>query len=249
MAFDEVRKYLKTRPIVVFTADQDWAPEWACEIFVDQAKKNLLPFHIFRTNKSPTIDNAVADGILTHGWHPNFKTDSTHGNSISEVISTMQKIAPGSRTVRAHSYFESSETWDYLFKAGQTVESHGLTSLEENLLPLRMASKFIRIPVFFEDDVLLRDSPNHLDCELIKKRLETPGLKVLDFHPIHIGLNSKSLDDYEQFKKNSNSHNFYEQTTSHRGIRNVLQEISDFARVREIKILSFEHMIDELLSS
>ena len=248
MSIESIRNFLNDNPLVVFTADQDWAPEWACEVFVNEINTNELPVHVFRTNMSPTIDEAVVKGVITHGWHPNFKADSTHGSTIAEVISTMQSINPESRTVRAHSYFESSETWDYLYAAGQIVESHGVTILEENLQPMRMASKLIRVPVFFEDDVFMRDSPDDLDCELLFKRLLSPGLKILDFHPIHIGLNSKSLIHYEQSRQILKNENLFLDSMDHRGIRTVMNDIVKFIKFHNLQVISFEELVDELIA-
>lgn len=248
MSIESIRNYLNDNPLVIFTADQDWAPEWACEVFVNEVTTNELPVHVFRTNSSPTIDKAVARGVVTHGWHPNFKADSTHGTTISEVISTMQAIHSESRTVRAHSYFESSEIWDCLYAVGQIVESHGVTRLEENLQPMRMASKLIRVPVFFEDDVFMRDYPDELDCELLFKRLLSPGLKVLDFHPIHIGLNSKSLIHYEQSRQILDNESLFLESMNHRGIRTVMNEIVKFVKLHDLQIISFENLVDELIS-
>jgi hypothetical protein len=247
MSLETIRNYLNDNPLVVFTADQDWAPEWACEVFLSEIKANELPVHVFRTNMSPTLDGAVNDGHITHGWHPNFKANSTHGSSISEVISTMQAINPDSRTVRAHSYFESSETWDSLYAAGQIVESHGVTMFEENLQPIRMASNLIRVPVFFEDDVFMRDSPDELDCALLFKRLLSPGLKVLDFHPIHIGLNSKSLIHYEQSREILNNEESFLESMNHRGIRTVMNDLVKYIKLHNVQIICFEKLVDQLL--
>jgi hypothetical protein len=249
MSMTSLRSNLKDNPLVVFTADQDWAPEWACQIFVDEIIRHEIPCHIFRTNSSNTIDNAISDGVLTCGWHPNFKPYSTHGTSISEVIATMKTIAPESRTIRAHSYFESSETWDYLYNAGQLVESHGVTVMEENLFPVRMASKLVRVPVFFEDDVFMRDYPKNLDTTLLKQRLLTPGLKVFDFHPIHLGLNSMSLQHYESLKDYAANGDLVGQSSAHRGIRDVLEEIVDYVRARNLQILSFEDLVNQILAT
>ena len=243
----EFRKKLSKTPLVVFTADQDWAPEWACEIFVDEIVKHAIPLHIFRTNSSEVVDAAVNGGHFTQGWHPNFKANSTHGTSIQAVIETMRAIAPTSRTVRAHSYFESSEIWDFLFRSGQVVESHGVTAMEENLVPIKMASGLLRIPVFFEDDVLMRDSPGDLNLSLLKRRLLTPGMKVLDFHPIHIALNSRSVSHYEEIKPHLGKIRFDTDSTNIRGIRNVLLEIVDFVNQNALEIICFEKLVDQLL--
>ena len=39
-------------PLFAFTADQDWAPEWAIEMFLDELRRFRIPLHVFRTNPS-----------------------------------------------------------------------------------------------------------------------------------------------------------------------------------------------------
>ena len=80
------------RPCVV-TSDQDWAPEWAVVALLEFAASLDLRLHVFRTNPSPALDKAVDAGVITQGWHPNFRPHSSHGPTPSDVISSMLKIA------------------------------------------------------------------------------------------------------------------------------------------------------------
>lgn len=60
-------------------------------------------------------------------------------------------------------------------------------------MPYKHTKKLIKIPHFFEDDV--RELyENDWD---IKKYINYKGLKVFDFHPIHIFLNTENIDRYE----------------------------------------------------
>lgn len=247
MTCRELDKFLKSNPLVVFTADQDWAPEWACMNFVTDLARFDLPCHLFRTSESPSLDQAYSEKLITQGWHPNFKSNSTHGNSISEVIETMKTLVPKSRTVRAHSYFESSETWKHLFEANQIVESHGPTIMSEGLLPLQMASNLIRVPVFFEDDVLLRDDPVALNSRDLLRKIETPGLKVFDFHPVHLGINSRSLEHYNSSRPYLQDECFFKESMILRGVRTLFIEVIEFIRCKKIEIMDFETLVDSLM--
>jgi hypothetical protein len=249
MSFKGLIDFLGDNPLVVFTADQDWAPEWANQIFIDEVSRVRVPMHIFRTNASPVIDESVNAGILTQGWHPNFKANSTHGDSISNIISHMHSIAPASRTVRAHSYFETSEIWDCLYRAGQIVESHGVTDMEINVVPLRMASRMIRLPVFFEDDVFFRNEPDELNLSFLKQRLLTPGLKLLDFHPIHIAMNTSSIAHYESVKFKLEKKVDETSGSSFRGIRTVFNEIVGLIRQEKIEVRCLEMLVDQMMAN
>jgi hypothetical protein len=69
--------------------------------------------------------------------------------------------------------------------------------LQPGLVPLLHVVGLLRFPVFLEDDVLLRWAGGVPRVEELKDHLLTPGLKILDFHPSLVGLNARSLDDYE----------------------------------------------------
>ena len=70
-------------------------------------------------------------------------------------------------------------------------------------MPYKHTKKLIKIPHFFEDDV--RELyENDWD---IKKYINYKGLKVFDFHPIHIFLNTENLDRYEKSRDRFNNFN------------------------------------------
>ncbi len=215
-------------PTFVLTADQDWAPEWACEYFVKLLSDNRLIAHVFRTSRSEALDYAVDTGLITNGWHPNFKRGSSHGLDIAEVIDTMMELFPGCTTVRAHSYFESSETWKMLKHAGITVESHGPTDMEENLMPLRMMSGLTRLPVYLEDDVHLIGESRQKSLKRFIRNIGVPGLKILDFHPIHLALNTPSLEHYDEFKRDPQG---MSDTHGQSGVRDAFLEIVQIMRL------------------
>src|SRR5580704_12513992 len=101
----------REKPIFVFTADQDWAPEWAVEIFLAELRRFKIPLHIFRTNPSPVLDEAAESGELDQGWHPNFLPGSSHGSSVAEVVRYFERTFPGAVTARSHCFAEDTSSW------------------------------------------------------------------------------------------------------------------------------------------
>src|SRR6266700_6816063 len=97
-----------SEPVFVLTADQDWAPEWAIETFLQRLGKWQQPVHVFRTSPSRLLDEAVRDRVIEQGWHPNFMPGSTHGATIDEVVRSCERLVPGARTARAHCFAEDS---------------------------------------------------------------------------------------------------------------------------------------------
>jgi hypothetical protein len=58
----------------------------------------------------------------------------------------------------------------------------------------------VRVPYFWEDDFEM-ENPN--PCWQLKHLLASGnGMKVLDFHPIHVYLNSVNMQNYRALKQN-----------------------------------------------
>jgi hypothetical protein len=185
------------RPIFVLTADQDWAPEWAVSAFLDVARRWRVPLHIFRTNPSPVLDEAVARGDVEHGWHPNFLPGSSHGDTTSAVLQYCQTHFPGARTARSHCFAEDTFRWQALAGAGIVGDSQGATACQAELMPYVHWTGIVRFPVYFEDDVFFAMKPDVLDLDAIAPTLFSPGLKIFNFHPTFVACNTPSRAHYD----------------------------------------------------
>lgn len=223
---------------VVLTADQDWAPEWAMQIFVETLQVLDCPLHLFRTNHSESLEGPRATPLITDGWHPNFKDGSSHGKSIDDVIETMQRLFPSRTSVRAHSFVESSETWLKLRTAGMEVESHGLTDLQDHLFIQQMTSGLKRVLVYFEDDTYIPQDETQLNSERLLNGLDRPGLKVLNFHPIHVAMNTPNMAFYVENREKAYSGAPIIQRERY-GTLNLLIDVIDFCSRRNIPIVRF----------
>jgi hypothetical protein len=188
------------KPIFAFTADQDWAPEWAAESFLEELRAFGIPLHIFRTNPSPAFDNPVMSGEIEQGWHPNFLPGSSHGASSSEVVGYCERNFPGASTVRSHCFSEDTFSWTALRSAGIVADSQLGTLFQGYLLPVVHWTRIIRLPVYFEDDTFFDIQESGLDLETIMPTLFTPGLKILNFHPTFVACNTPSRSYHEQLK-------------------------------------------------
>lgn len=193
--FDPVRLWgrVATEPVFILTSDQDWAPEWAIRIFLEQVEKWKQPAHIFRTNPSPEFDAAIQRDVIEQGWHPNFMPGSTHGETVDEVVAYCQREFPGARTARAHCFAEDAYRMRALAKAGIVADSQNPTPCQGYLLPLLHPAGILRLPVYFEDDAAFNSVDASLTIDVFQKTLFTPGLKILNFHPTFVGCNTPSL--------------------------------------------------------
>ncbi len=235
---------MTNEPVVVFTGDQDWAPDWALEDTSTIFSNREIPYHLFRTNRSPILDEIEPNDFITFGWHPNFLPNSSHGSTIQDVIQEMERLIPNARSVRCHSFYESSAIWSALSQTRITAESHGLTFLEPYLGPFKMWSGLVRYPVFFEDDHFYGMEWSSHSLKMLWSNLELPGLKIMNFHPIHVALNTPSATKYAE-SRNLLDESIRPEPYSGRGIRCLLFEILEFCAAHQLRILSFHELMDE----
>lgn len=186
---DRFRASLTDRTIICFSMDVDWASDYAIEqaakLFTDRA----LPVTVFLTHKSQTVDYLRAQNAIKCGIHPNFMPDSSQGGSYQEVIDTCFDILPDARVFRSHRYYEVNDITDALKNRGIVCSSNVCTMME-SIPPFVHRSGMISFPVFWEDGGYLAQYEGHIDYDYYYKRLMTPGVKVINMHPMHIMLNT-----------------------------------------------------------
>jgi hypothetical protein len=231
-------------PVPVLTADQDWAPEWAMERFQAFVEEAELPVHVFVTNRSQALERAAEDPRVTLGAHPNFLPGSSHGETPEQVISTCRSLVPDASSFRSHAYAEDAYTHQMLREAGFETDSNLCLFLQPGIVPLVHANGLLRLPVFLDDDsLLLWDRDRELDLEPMAPALASPGLKILNFHPVLFALNCPSAEHYRLhrdavYAAGSEAQEPFEG----RGTATVLAELIERMQVGDSRFSSFEEV-------
>lgn len=211
------------KPCYVFTSDLDWACEDMIRVAVEAHRG--VPLTPFITHESATIGDAYQGKHI--GVHPNFRVGSTHGEKVKEVIAEMRRLSP-SNFYRCHGFYEDSNVSVAMRENGYRFDSNLALHLQNYVIPLRHQSGSIRFPMTLEDDYLLRESG--LDWEKVRSHLAAPGLKVFNFHPVHIALNTPSLEYYNEAKRGITTLNWREYIHEGDGIAQMLVRIRDYVR-------------------
>ncbi len=240
-----------SEPVFVLTADQDWAPEWAIAAFLKRVGKWGQPLHIFRTSPSALLDEAVKNGAVEQGWHPNFMPGSSHGATVDEVVQHCQRLFPGARTTRAHCFAEDSLRMRALARAGIVADSHNPTPCQGYLLPMIHVSGILRLPVYFEDDCAFDAQDSSFRVNVFRKSLFTPGLKILNFHPTFVGCNTPSLAHYNSVRDKvfGTSEPGEGVVWEGHGTANMLDELLGEILSAGHKLQSLHSVVDELWNS
>lgn len=189
---------------IVITFDTDWAPDFAIDKTADILLENQVKATWFVTHDSKAIRRLFEHSDLFElGVHPNFMPGSTQGRSHRDVMNYLMNIVPNAKAVRTHAMFYSASL-SRMFALDFGLETDSSIFLGEmpHIIPYEVFygdKTFIRMPYFWSDDgeMSIKQSPSF---KFRSENYNMPGLKILDFHPIHVFLNSEQMDNYNLLK-------------------------------------------------
>lgn len=221
-------KKLFINPLFCFTSDLDWAPESMIEETLNIFLEYEIPLSPFITHNSKKIEEYYEGNNARHVClHPNFAPNSTHGANVKEIVSHLVNLWPDARCFRSHSFVDSSLITKEFRDRGFKYDSNLCLHLQPYLVPLQHASGLLRFPVFFEDDTSA-NGEQVWELSNILDTLKAPGLKIFNFHPIHIALNTPSMDYYLGVKNDVNEKNWRDLAYKGKGVRTFLEELLQF---------------------
>ena len=192
------------RPEVLLTFDIDWSPDW----MIDEVSAMLVEGRVkstwFVTHASPAIDRLrKRDDLYELGIHPNCLPGSSHGSNEREVMQYVKAIVPEAVSMRSHNLYQTSA---FLFMAardfGMRLESNAFLPGAPGIVTSDLRSDDIairRAPIFWADDLAMRDPQN--TWREATTFSYAPGLKVFDFHPLHVVANANDYSRYESMKR------------------------------------------------
>ena len=186
-------------PLFVLTSDTDWASD-ACidDVAAAAGQLGITPV-FFATNESPALARLERLGQAEVGLHPNFRPGSSHGPDVGSVIDHVCRLFPNARGFRSHSFFDTFEITETLRARGLEYDSNLCLDMEPDMRPLKHVSGLTRFPIFWEDNVhWLRG--RRWDVDAMLETFLTPGLKVLNVHPVNFALNIPDESFYQSVK-------------------------------------------------
>lgn len=189
---------------LLITVDVDWAPDFAVFEVAGRLVEAGVRSTWFVTHASPATDFLVSrPDLFEVGIHPNFLPGSTHGEDLRSVLEHCLHIVPGARSMRSHGLFSSTPLLDLVVRESAIcVDGTLFLPRTPGLRPVEYfwaGRSLLRIPHFFEDDFEMERPSPEWSLEPLLALGE--GLKVFDFHPIHLVLNSPSMGPYLELKR------------------------------------------------
>lgn len=196
----------------VLTFDVDWVPDFVIDFVIEQLIEKNIRSTWFVTHDSPSIRKIIEmKDLFEIGLHPNFLPTSTHGKNEDEVMNYFSKFIPNTKLIRTHALFQSTVLLrnliqNYKIEIDVSLLLPHTVNLEPHYVYLgENLPKLIRVPYFWEDDIEMYNPKKSWNLDPTWFNLK--GLKIFDFHPIHIYLNSNDMKNYELIKKQGELNN------------------------------------------
>lgn len=231
---------------VYLTFHVEWAPDFVVAQVLELVGNTPAAFLV--THPSPIVDE-VRSARQDLGWHPNFLPGSTQGHSPAAVLDYLAAIVPAPVAVRSHKYACDTTILNMYVERGVKLDLTSLDYLNPFIEPRTYWNGLQRCATFWEDTVhIVRADPYQRSLYLP----DGPGALVYNFHPIHIVLNSNSMEPYRAMLRALRGPSHLASWADLRpyvnpgyGVRNVLAEILEAVRLRQVGA----GRLDELLSS
>jgi len=189
---------------IALTLDVDWAPDFMIDFAARILSEHRVRSTWFITHDSPALRRLRAQPDLFElGIHPNFFPGSTHGDSPGAVLRHCLDLVPEAGSLRTHGLLQSTALLGQIMsETGITTDASLFLPHANDVRPLDYQwekKSILRVPHFWEDDFEMeRIAP----CWSLPPLLgEHSGLRVFDFHPVHIYLNSSTTHAYRQLKQ------------------------------------------------
>jgi len=184
---------------VFLTFDIDWATDEVLNHNLDLLEDRNLKGTFFVTHKTPVLERIRENENLELGIHPNFNFllsgDHRYGKTFQKVIDYYLEMVPDAVSVRSHCLVQSSPILSY-FKSLGLKQDLNLYLPKNSGIEAKPFEDWnfglTRMPHFWEDDLHI----TYKDDWNTENYLNSPGLKIFDFHPIHLFLNTEKLEQY-----------------------------------------------------
>jgi hypothetical protein len=214
---------------IYLTFDIDWASDDVLEYAIDLIEAAGVAATWFITHETALLSRLRKNPKFQLGIHPNFNRlffskDNINGNTPEEIIFNLLKIVPEAKAVRSHSVTQSSLLLELFKKFGLTHDCNHFIPHQAGmeLKPWLFWNGLIKVPYFWEDHVYLMSGTKEHVADLATRR----GLRVFDFHPIHLALNTNDLKTYETSRVDHKEwHKLQRFVNQEKGVRTLLEEL------------------------
>lgn len=211
--------------MVHISIDTEWSPSKVIRDVV-----NILEDYNVSATFFSTHDDGLALDNHERALHPNFLDEE---RSDEEILDEVVKMYPEAVGVRSHGLYTYTNLRNLYSDRGIEYESNYLMYREPNIRPFTMYPGIVQFPIYFMDDMWLRQGGNRITAQEL---VEVPGFKIFTFHPMQIYTNCNSIEDYEELKEYYDEPDkLGERRRSGYGVRDLFKDLLEIINKKDIK--------------
>lgn len=194
----------KLSNVEMITFDVDWADDTVLNYVIDLLENKKIKSTWFVTHKSKAIERILNNPLFETGIHPNFLENSSHGKTHREVFQYFKDNFPEAVSIRPHALMASGPIWYMANKEfNYYIDSSNFLYLTKNIEPHTLAfsntKPMFRLPYYWGDNYAFTYDKENFQYKIPVSN----GIKIYNFHPIHVSTNSYSPEEYNKIKENN----------------------------------------------
>lgn len=187
----------------LITFDQDWVHDEVMEDTFNILRGFKVNCVVFVTHKSDILKDLQNDKKIEIGIHPNFTHGDKYNNNFYDncklILDNYLTFVQDCKFIRSHNLTQNSRLMELFFEKGIQFDLNDYIPYSSGieLKPWKIWNGLTKIPFFWEDDLDFCRGNTKKPGEY----LQSGGIRVFNFHPIHIYLNSRKISNYEKTRE------------------------------------------------
>lgn len=232
---------------VCLTFDQDWAPDFMFTEILDLLDHYNAKATFLATGPSDVLSGRAAVSGHEIALHPNLAAGSTQGSNIEEIATRLKSAYPQAVGTRFHLLGHSYRDLMVLSRHGFLYDVSSLRFNCPYLLPAWHADIRMTLLSYCWEDGFSVDGAFPASVDTID--LDTPGMKILNFHPLNVYLNCERTDQKAGFQAAiSNLSDCTEEQspafrTAGNGSGRVLRDLLRLLHQRNVKCVTLRDLV------
>lgn len=172
---------------VCLTFDTDFAPDYMIEHLLGLITSYGVRATFFATHASATMARVAADSRYEVGVHPNLTPSTTQGQGFEDIMTRLRSAYPNAVGNRFHVLGYSYRDLVALGRHGFVYDVSTLRFNCPYLLPAWHPDLRLVLLTYSWEDGICENAGLPLTMDSVD--LDSPGLKILNFHPMNVFLN------------------------------------------------------------
>jgi hypothetical protein len=228
--------------LVAFTMDTDWSPAGGIEYVLETIVDPRLALTVFCTGRYPALERRPLTEIALHYNVDHQGFEAAYRRAAVEL--------PDAKGARGHSLAMSERLRALYREYGTRYDSSYIMFECQGIVPFLISRNVWEFPIYFMDMFFLEFHEGDFALAPTGRQLSGPGLKVLDFHPVHLLLNTPSLEYYHECKGHYHDVDaLLRRRYPGRGITTLFLELQDHLISRSVSQTTLLRLADHLCAS